>query len=273
MVSPGTSTVQLNGRKVAYTTIGSGAPTVFVHGSFASSLAWRRLVAKLDPSVCNAITLDLPGWGESDTSPDECPSLVEYEAAAVEAVAAQINAKSIHLVAHSHGGTVALAVALAGRVELRALTLFEPLPILLLAQDEDPHFELSRFVVEYQRAFDAGDHWAARAVIDLWGGAGSFEVMSATARDAIAAGTAQNIRQWQGNFAFRPSPDTLRKLQVPTTLVHGERANGIARLFIQRLRDFVPESSVVEIAGASHFLIHTHAEECARIVAQAPNHA
>jgi pimeloyl-ACP methyl ester carboxylesterase len=273
MVSPGKSTVQLNGRRVAYTTIGSGAPIVFVHGSFASSLAWRRLVAKLDTSACSAITLDLPGWGESDYSPEECASLVEYEAAAVEAVATQIDARSIHLVGHSHGGTVALAVAIAGRVELRALTLFEPLPILLLAPDEDAYVELSRFVVEYQRAFDAGDRWAARAVIDLWGGTGAFEAMSAAARDAIAAGTDQNIRQWKGNFAFRPSPDTLRELRVPTILVQSERANGIARLFIRRLQNLSQKSGVAEIAGASHFLIHTHAEECAHIVAQASNHA
>jgi len=273
MVSPGTSSVQLNGRRVAYITTGSGAPIIFVHGSFASCSAWRRLVARLDTSACSVIALDLPGWGESDSSPEDCPSLVEYEAAAVEAVAAQINSQSIHLVAHSHGGPVALAVALAGRVEIRALTLFEPLPIFLLGEDEDAHVELSRFVVEYQRAFDAGDHWAARAVVDLWGGAGSFEAMSAAARDAIAAGTAQNIRQWKGNFTFRPSPDTLRKLHIPTMLAHGERANGIAKLFIQRLQDLLPASNVVEIAGASHFLIHTHAEDCARVVAQTPNHA
>jgi len=273
MVSPGTSTVQLNGRMVAYTTIGSGAPMIFVHGSFASRAAWRRLIARLDTSTCSAITLDLPGWGESDPSPEECPSLVEYEAAAVEAVATQINAKSIHLVAHSHGGPVALAVALAGRVKIRALTLFEPLPIFLLGEDEHAHIELSRFVAEYQRVFDAGDSSAARAVVDLWGGAGSYKAMSATAQEAIAAGSAQNIRQWKGNFAFRPLPDALRELHVPTTLVHGEQAHDIARLFIQRLQDLFQESTVVAIAGASHFLIHTHAEECARIVAQASNHA
>jgi pimeloyl-ACP methyl ester carboxylesterase len=273
MVSPGTSTAHLNGRMVAYTTVGSGAPIIFVHGSFATCSAWRRLVARLDTSACNAIALDLPGWGESDSSPEECTSLVEYEAAAVEAVAAQSNAQSIHLVAHSHGGPVALAVALAGRIEIRTLTLFEPLPIFLLGKDEDAHVKLSRFVVEYERAFDEGDHMAARAVVDLWGGAGSFEAMSANARDAIAAGTAQNIRQWKGNFAFRPSPDMLRELHVPTMLVHGERANGIAKLFVQRLRDLLPESNVADIVGASHFLIHTHAEECAQIVARSANHA
>jgi len=273
MVSPGTSIVQLNGRRVAYTTVGSGAPMIFVHGSFASRAAWRRLIARLDTSTCSAITLDLPGWGESDASPEDCQSLVEYEAAAVEAVAAQVNAKSIHLVAHSHGGPVALAVALAGRVDIRALTLFEPLPIFLLGKGEEAHIELSRFVAEYQRVFEAGDSSAARAVVDLWGGAGSFEAMSATAREVIAAGAAQNIRQWKGNFAFRPAPDALRELHIPATLVHSDGAHDIARLFIQRLQDLFLESSVVEIAGASHFLIHTHAEECARIVAQGPNHA
>ena len=80
-------------------------------------------------TVCNAITLDLPGWGESDPSPADCVGLVEYEAAAVAAVVAQTSVGPIHLVGHSHGGAVAIAAALAGRVALQSLTLFEPLPV------------------------------------------------------------------------------------------------------------------------------------------------
>ncbi len=273
MVSTSKTVVRSNGRRVAYSAVGAGTPVVFVHGSFASSLAWRRLVAKLDTSHCRAIAVDLPGWGESDPSPEDCESLVEYEAEAVQAVAAQLNARSVHLVGHSHGGTVALAVAIAGRVKLGSLILFEPLPILLLAPDEDAHIELSHFFAEYQRTHDSGDPWAARGVVDLWGGAGAFEAMSTSARDFIAAGTAQNIRQWKGNFAFRPPLDTLRVLHVPMVLVQSERANAIARLFVQRLHDLSRESSIVEIDGASHFLIHTHAKDCARVVTHALDHA
>jgi len=260
-----------NGRRVAYSATGVGEPVVFVHGSFASSSAWRRLVASLDLTVCNAVTLDLPDWGESDPSPADCRGLVEYEAAAVAAVAAQTNIGPIHLVGHSHGGAVAIAAALSGRVALQSLTLFEPLPVSLLSDlgDADAYGELTRFVSEYREAFDAGDPWAVRGVIDLWGGTGAFEAMSSAARGAIGAGTAQNIRQWQGNFAFRPTLDALRSLTIPTMLVQSERANPIAKLIIKRLHELIRGSSVAEIAGANHFLIHTHPSECGRVVSLA----
>ena len=260
----------LNGRRIAYSAVGSGVPVVFVHGSFASSLAWRRLVANLDNNRCRAIALDLPGWGESDPSPEDCATLVEYEAAAVEAVATEVSPGPIHLVGHSHGGTVALAVALARRVDLLSLTLFEPLPVSLLADtgDDEAHGELTRFLSAYRSAFDGGDSWAARRVVDLWGGAGAFEAMSSAGREVIGRGTAQNIRQWLGNFAFRWPVEAFRSLQVPTVLAQGQRANGIARLFNQRLRELLRVSGVIEVAEASHFMIHTHPTECAHIVSR-----
>jgi len=228
-------------------------------------------VASLDLTFCNAVTLDLPDWGESDPSPADCTGLVEYEAAAVAAVAAQTNIGAVHLVGHSHGGAVAIAAALSGRVALQSLTLFEPLPVSLLSDlgDVDAYGELTRFVSEYREAFDAGDPWAVRGVIDLWGGTGAFEAMSSAARGAIAAGTAQNIRQWQGNFAFRPTLNALRSLTIPTMLVQSERANPIAKLIIQRLHELIRGSSVAEIAGANHLLIHTHPSECGRVVSLA----
>lgn len=267
--------VLLNGQRVSYSAVGVGVPVVFVHGSFASSSAWRRLLANLDASSCSAITLDLPGWGESGPSPGGCCSLVEYEAAAVAAVAGQASVGPIHLVGHSHGGAVALATALAGKLTLASLTLFEPLPVCVLSDmgDADAYANLSRFVSDYQHAFDAGDPWAVRGVIDLWGGSGAFDAMSPAARGAIADGTEQNIRQWQGNFAFHPTLDALRSLAVPTVLVQSERANPIAKLIIRRLRELIQGSEVAEVSGANHFLIHTHPSDCASIVSQACRHA
>jgi 4,5:9,10-diseco-3-hydroxy-5,9,17-trioxoandrosta-1(10),2-diene-4-oate hydrolase len=95
---------EFDGRRVAYSHAGSGAPVVLVHGSFATSSAWKRLAAKLDDQTFRAIALDLPGWGKSEPAPLDHPALVEYEARAVEAVAQQLGGEAIHLAGHSHGG-------------------------------------------------------------------------------------------------------------------------------------------------------------------------
>lgn len=262
--------VQLNEHRIAYWQSGTGVPLVLVHGSFATSSAWKRLASNLDPSAWHAVALDLPGWGESDSPPDH-PALVDLEAAAVEALAKHVSDGPIHLAGHSHGGTVALAVALAGRVPVQSLVLFEPLPVCVFRHTGDTAElqEVMDFVSGYRRAFDAGEKWAARAVIDLWGGSGSFDAMAPAVREFIAARTTQNLRDWQGSFAFTPSLQALRDLQVPTTIVQGALSNRIAKLIALRLKQSIPKSTIVEMRGASHFMIHTHAAESARLTAGA----
>jgi pimeloyl-ACP methyl ester carboxylesterase len=260
----------LNGRRVSYGDSGSGLPVVLIHGSFSTSSAWKRIVANFDVNRMRAITPDLPGWGDSDPAPEDCSDLREYQAAAVEAAVRQVAVDPIHLVAHSYGAVVALTIAIARRVAIRSLTLFEPLPLGLLAQtgDREAFDEVEAFVRLYRGAFDSGDEWAARHVIDFWGGSGTFDAMSPSAREAIAAGTAQNIRDWGANVGFRPSLDACRSIRTPLTVVLGDQASPIARLVGRRLCELSPDSALVEIPAAGHFMIHTHASESAKLVCQ-----
>jgi len=176
---------------------------------------------------------------------------------------------------HSYGGLVALAVALGGRAPVLSLSLYEPLPLAMLEHtgDHEALNELLSFVADYRHAFEAGEQWAARGVIELWGGAGAFEAMSPTMRDFIAAGTAQNLRHWEGNFAFKPTLEELRDVLQQTALVHGTSSHRIAKLLVQRLSGTLPRSTGFEISGARHFMIYTHASESARIVSHALGHA
>ena len=260
----------LDSRRVSYGDGGTGVPVVLIHGSFSTSSVWKRIVANLDADRARTLTPDLPGWGDSDPAPEDCADLGEYHAAAVEAAVTQAAVNPIHLVAHSYGAVIALTIAIAGRVAIRSLTLFEPLPLGLLAQtgDREAFAEVEAFVRRYRSAFDSGDEWAARHVIDFWGGSGTFDTMSASARAAIAAGTVQNIRDFGANVGFRPSLAACRSIRAPLTVALGEQASPIARLVGRRLCELIPDSALVEIPAAGHFMIHTHASESAKLVCQ-----
>lgn len=260
----------LGSRRVSYGDGGIGVPVVLIHGSFSTSAAWKRIVASLDGDRARTLTPDLPGWGDSDPAPEDCADLGEYHAVAVEAAVKQAEVDRIHLVAHSYGAVVALTIAIANRIAIKSLTLFEPLPLGVLAQtgDREAFDEVAAFVQRYRSAFDSGDQWAARHVIDFWGGSGTFDAMSASARAAIAAGTAQNVRDWGANLGFRPSLDTCRSIRAPSTVVLGEQASPIARLIGRRLRELIPDSALVEMPAAGHFMIHTHATESAKLICQ-----
>lgn len=255
--------------RVAYSKVGSGPPVVLVHGSFATSSAWRKVVANLDTDRISVVAIDLPGCGDSDAAKMDSSTLLALEAAAVEAILEEESTgEPVRLIGHSHGGTIALTVALGGRARISSLLLFEPLPLAFLADTGDAETvdEIIAFVADYRRAFEDGDPWAVRRVIDLWGGAGTFEAMLSQARETMAISTTQNICQWESNLAFHPPLDSYRLLRIPTTLVCGERSNPISRLISQRLHELIPESDLIEIPAASHFMIHTHAAESAKLV-------
>jgi pimeloyl-ACP methyl ester carboxylesterase len=247
---------------------GSGAPVLLVHGSFATSSAWRRVIAKMNLDELSAIAVDLPGSGKSDEPPADSSTLLEHETVAVEAVARDAVTEPVHLVGHSYGGVVALAVALSGRVALRSLTLFEPLPLAFLADtgDGEVHSEMTSFVAQYRTAFDSGERWAFRRVIDLWGEPGAFDALPDSSREAMVSATAQNLAQWEANLAYQPTLATYRSIGVPTRIVRGEHAHRVSQLISQRLVELIPNSEPVEIGEAGHFMIHSHPAECAKYI-------
>jgi pimeloyl-ACP methyl ester carboxylesterase len=258
------------GRRLAFSASGSGSPVILIHGSLATSSTWRRATANLEGTGLHLIAPDLPGWGESEPEPESCSDLLEHETLAVEALA-QAQRAPVMLVAHSYGCNVALLAALRSRIVLRALVLFEPTFVALLRQtgDRAAYDEMARFVADYRRAFEAGDKHAARGVIDLWGGAGAFDAMPEAARSTIAAWVPRNLRHWQLAFESRPALERMDTIRIPTTLVQSERAHPAARLIVRRMHERIARSRVVEVAGANHFMIFTHAAETARIIGDA----
>src|SRR5690606_30667370 len=82
------------------------------------------------------------------------------------------------------GGTVALATALAGKVEVRSVTTFEANPLAVIA--ERGLAELYAATRTTSDAFEAawrdGEPDAAGRIIDFWGGPGAFAALPAPIR-------------------------------------------------------------------------------------------
>ena len=65
--------VEVDGLKIAYVEMGSGAPIVFQHGNPTSSYLWRNILPQL-VGHGRCIAIDLLGMGDSDKLPDSGPS-------------------------------------------------------------------------------------------------------------------------------------------------------------------------------------------------------
>ena len=101
---------------------GEGAPIVFLHGFGADLNGWRP-VHRLLPETQPALAIDLPGHGLSPLG-----EAASFEAL-VEATRAALIEEGIgaaHLIGHSLGGAVAVALAHAPGVKALSLMLIAP---------------------------------------------------------------------------------------------------------------------------------------------------
>ncbi|MBV8662999.1 MAG: alpha/beta fold hydrolase, partial [Hyphomicrobiales bacterium] len=101
---------------------GQGTPLVFLHGFGADLNGWRPLVGRLRGERA-FLALDLPGHGASALA---VPASLEAFVAAVDATLAAEGVGELHLVGHSLGGAVAVALAERRGERARSLTLIAP---------------------------------------------------------------------------------------------------------------------------------------------------
>ncbi|SCW66956.1 acetoin dehydrogenase dihydrolipoyllysine-residue acetyltransferase subunit [Ancylobacter rudongensis] len=102
---------------------GSRTPFVFLHGFGADGFSWQPLLATLGADHA-AVLVDLPGHGRSPALSNA--GSFEDLASAVAQALTETGIGECHLVGHSLGGGVAIALAETGRVALRSLTLIAP---------------------------------------------------------------------------------------------------------------------------------------------------
>lgn len=116
--APSTGTVRAgDGVPIVYEASGAGdTAVVFVHCWGCNRQFWRHQVEPVTDAGFRAVTLDLPGHGESGAEREAWS--IEALAADVETVLDELSLKRVVLVGHSMGGPVSLAAAhrMPGRV-------------------------------------------------------------------------------------------------------------------------------------------------------------
>ncbi|MCB4769673.1 acetoin dehydrogenase dihydrolipoyllysine-residue acetyltransferase subunit [Ancylobacter sp. Lp-2] len=193
-----------------------GTPFVFLHGFGADSFSWQPLIAALGPDVA-AVLVDLPGHGRSSAVAG--PVSVEALAAAVAAALATAGIEECHLVGHSLGGAVAIALAETGRLALRSLTLIAPAGL-------GPEID-GDFLAGYGRARRAESlrPWLLRLFADAAIVTPGYVAAALAARtDALRATQADLVEAVfpDGTQATELRP-ALRRVAAPQKIIWGER--------------------------------------------------
>jgi pimeloyl-ACP methyl ester carboxylesterase len=252
---------------IDYDAGGTGPTMVLVPGSCSTGAAWRPVIAALNRRF-RCVTTSLPGYGgTAERRPAGDPAMA-YLAEVVETVVRKAG-EPVHLVGHSFGGLVSLAVALRKRVRLASIAMLEPPAIELLAErGENEHYRaVGRMAEAYAVAFNRGEKNAIAAMIDFYGGAGTFASWPLRVREYAVATTAVNITDWASAYGLPLSADALAAIDIPTLVASGETSHPAMRRLCALVADCIGGANCATIDGAAHFMMATHAGEVARLLA------
>jgi pimeloyl-ACP methyl ester carboxylesterase len=254
--------------RIDYAECGAGSTVVLVPGSCSTGAAWRPVIASWNGQF-RCVTTSLLGYGGTVERRTASDPDISHEAEMLETVVRRADSR-VHLVGHSFGGLVALAVALRNRVPLASLVIIEaPGPEVLRDRGEHEHYRAFRGMTDaYFAAFDGGNAEAIAAMIDFYGGAGTYASWPPRVRAYAVETTPVNILDWASAYGFSLSAAWLAAVQIPALVIRGGVSHPAVQCANALLSECMSEAALVTIDTAAHFMIATHPNEVGRLIAQ-----
>jgi pimeloyl-ACP methyl ester carboxylesterase len=254
--------------RVDYDECGAGPTVVLVPGSCSTGAAWRPVIAAWDRQF-RSVTTSLPGYGGTAERRTASDPSISHEADALESVIRRAGGR-VHLVGHSFGGLVALAVALRDQVPLASLAIVEaPATEVLREPKEDQHYAAFRQMTDtYFAGFESGNAEAIGTMINFYGGAGTFASWPSRVRAYAVETTPVNILDWASAYGFPLSAETLATVRLPVLILRGGASHSAVQRANELLSERLTGATLRTIDGAAHFMIATHAAEVARLIAR-----
>jgi peroxiredoxin len=250
-----------------YTDQGSGQPVVLIHGFPLNGESWGKQQAALLDAGYRVIAYDRRGFGAST----KAGSGYDYDtfAADLHAIMEDLDLHDAVLVGFSMGtGEIARYLSRYGSGRVAKVAFLGSLEPFLLKTDDHPDgagpqefFDgIAQSAREDRYAFIAGFFHDFYNLDDNLGTRISQEALDASIQIANQAGNtaiAAAPLTWPTDFrADIPAVD------VPAMILHGT-ADNILPIDVtgRRFKDLLPEATYVEIEGAPHGLLWTHAAE------------
>ncbi|GAA3640168.1 bromoperoxidase [Microbacterium awajiense] len=250
-----------------YTDQGSGQPVVLIHGFPLDGESWGRQQAALLDAGYRVIAYDRRGFGAST----KAGSGYDYDtfAADLHALMEDLDLRDAVLVGFSMGtGEVVRYLSRYGSARVAKAALLGALQPFLLKTDDNPagagpqeFFDgIAQSVRDDRYAFIAGFFTDFYNLDDFLGDRISKEAVDASVQTANRAGNtaiAAAPLTWPTDFR-----DDIPHITVPTLILHGTADNILPiDVTARRLRELLPDATYVELEGAPHGLLWTHAPE------------
>ena len=253
---------------INWTTWGQGAKhALLLHCSMGRASAWRGMIKHLDADY-TFTGFDMPGHGMSGEWRDQG----DFHTIGTD-IAKTFMDKSMDLVGHSYGGTIALRLALEVPELVRSLVLIEPV-LMNLAFKDDPSSKVAYDAdhKEYNDALMVGDsERAASAFAIHWGDGQAWEDLPQRSRDfmveKICMIKAGEHNVYGDRYGFS-EPGKLSKINVPVLVMEGAQSHMIVGKINSALERRLSNTSRVVVDNASHMVPITNPIETAQAISQ-----
>ncbi|MEV0778377.1 alpha/beta hydrolase [Streptomyces sp. NPDC050428] len=248
---------------------GEGQPVVLIHGYPLNGHSWERQTRDLLAAGYRVITYDRRGFGKSS----KVNSGYDYDtfAADLNTVLETLDLRDAVLVGFSMGtGELARYVSQFGHERVAKLAFLASLEPFLVARDDNPE-GVPQKVFDGIEAAAKDDRyaWYTQFFSDFYdleenlGSRISQEAVTASWNVAISSAPVAAyavVSAWIEDF--RTDVEAVRDSGKPTLILHGT-ADKILPIdaTARRFRRDLPEARYVEIEGAPHGLLWTHADE------------
>lgn len=142
-----------------------------------------------------------------------------------------------------------------------------PAPELLRERAEHGHYRAFREVTDaYFAAFHGGDPEAIAAMIDFYGGPGTYASWPPRVRAYAAQTTPVNILDWASAYGFPLSAASLAAIDIPVLVVRGGSSPPAVQRAIALLGESIADAELATLEGAAHFMTATHAGQVAALI-------
>lgn len=266
--------VEVNGTRLEYVERGRGEPVVFVHGGISDWRTWRAQLGPFSAAGYRAITYSRRFfWPNTPIRPDQ-RSNSDLHAADLVAFLEATKAAPAHLVGNSWGGLVVLQAALQRPDLVRTMVLEEPALLRLFVTKFPPSgLDILKLLMTRPRlglAFIKFGATAAgpaeklfrqgrpeQALLKFVGGVVGLEAYRALPEERKQQ-MRDNVTELEANLtrdAFDPlDRDAVKRLDIPTLLVGGERSPKLMAGMLDLLQSLLPRADRVRLAGVSHVM-------------------
>jgi pimeloyl-ACP methyl ester carboxylesterase len=247
---------------------GTGRPIVLIHGYPLDGHSWERQAHALLAAGHRVVTYDRRGFGQSS----KVGSGYDYDtfAADLSTLLETLDLRDVVLVGFSMGtGELARYVSRHGHERVAKLAFLASLEPFLVARDDNPE-GVSQEVFDGIEAAAKADRyaWFTRFFSDFYnlddnlGTRISQEAVTASWNVAVSSAPVAAhavVSSWVEDF--RADVDAVRASGKPALILHGTADNILPiDATARRFRELVPEAEYVEVEGAPHGLLWTHAD-------------